>query len=165
MIFGKLRPYLGSLSLAIGALIVAVLVNLFIQVEGLGRIFLVAILISAISFGLWPSIFASLICAAIYDLFFLPPIYSLSISSGQDIVDLVCFLFIAIITSALAPGPTLRRNRRRTGDDGGKTGRFLLPPGRGGDDRKCPASCRGDRSSTMSGRRFASWFRNRERGA
>lgn len=97
-----LRPYLGSLSLAIGALLIALPVNLYVHVEAPGRVFLVGILISAISFGLWPSIFASLISAAIYDLFFLPPIYSLSISSRQDIVDLVCFLLIAVITSALA---------------------------------------------------------------
>jgi two-component system sensor histidine kinase KdpD len=90
------------LSLAIGALLIALPVNLFIHVEAPARVFLVGILISAISFGLWPSLFASLISAVIYDLFFLPPIYSLSIASRQDVLDLVCFLVIAIITSALA---------------------------------------------------------------
>jgi two-component system sensor histidine kinase KdpD len=97
-----LRPYLGSLSLAVMALSIALPINVLLDVPALGRVFLVGILISAIAFGLWPSIFASLISTVIYDLFFLPPIYSLSISSRQDVVDLICFVVVAIITSALA---------------------------------------------------------------
>jgi two-component system sensor histidine kinase KdpD len=90
------------LSLSIAALLVGLPINLLVHVEAPARVFLVGILISAISFGLWPSLFASLISAIIYDLFFLPPIYSLSIDSRQDVFDLVCFLLIAVITSALA---------------------------------------------------------------
>jgi two-component system, OmpR family, sensor histidine kinase KdpD len=98
----KLRPYLGGLALALGALAIAIPINALIDVPALARVFLVGILISAINFGLWPSIFASLISAVLYDVFFLPPVYSLSIASRQDVIDLVCFLFAAIITSALA---------------------------------------------------------------
>jgi two-component system, OmpR family, sensor histidine kinase KdpD len=98
----KLRPYLGGLALALGALAIALPINVLIDVFALARVFLVGILISAISFGLWPSIFASLISAVLYDVFFLPPVYSLSIASRQDVIDLVCFLFAAIITSTLA---------------------------------------------------------------
>lgn len=97
-----IRAYLGGVTLAIAALAVALPVNLIVPEATLGRVFLVGILISAISFGLWPSIFASLISAIVYDFFFLPPYYSLSVSSPRDLVDLICFLVIAVIVSALA---------------------------------------------------------------
>jgi two-component system, OmpR family, sensor histidine kinase KdpD len=68
----KLRPYLGGLALALGVLAIALPINALIDVFALARVFLVGILISAINFGLWPSIFASLISAVLYDVFFLP---------------------------------------------------------------------------------------------
>jgi two-component system sensor histidine kinase KdpD len=97
-----LNPYLGSLGLAAGAILLAIPVNLITHVSSLTRVFLVAVLISAVTYGLWPALFASLISIVLYDFFFLTPTYSLSISSPEDIINLCLFTITAVVVSVLA---------------------------------------------------------------
>jgi two-component system sensor histidine kinase KdpD len=98
----NLNPYLGSFGLAVGAILLAVPVNLISHVSGMTRVFLVAVLISAVTYGLWPALFASLISIILYDFFFLRPTYSLSISSTDDIVNVCLFFVTAVVVSVLA---------------------------------------------------------------
>jgi two-component system sensor histidine kinase KdpD len=98
----NMNPYLGSFGLAVGAILLAVPVNLISHVSGLPRVFLVAVLISAVTYGLWPALFASLISIILYDFFFLRPTYSLSISSTDDIVNVCLFFVTAVVVSVLA---------------------------------------------------------------
>jgi two-component system, OmpR family, sensor histidine kinase KdpD len=97
-----LQPYFGSLALALAALAIAIPVNVLIDGTSISRVFLVAVLISAISYGLWPSMFAAFICVLIYDFFFIPPVYSLAIQSAGDIVNLAFFIVTAVVVSGLA---------------------------------------------------------------
>jgi two-component system sensor histidine kinase KdpD len=97
-----LRPYFGSLVLALAALAIAIPINVLLDVSSLSRIFLVAVLMSAISYGLWPAMFAALISVVMYDFFFLPPIYSLAVHSAADIVNMAFFIVIAVMVSGLA---------------------------------------------------------------
>jgi two-component system sensor histidine kinase KdpD len=96
------HPIIGTLCIALGAFAVALLINLLLGEASLARVFLVAVLVTAVTYGLWPSLFASLISALIYDFFFMPPIYSLSISSSEDLVNLILFAITAVIVSTLA---------------------------------------------------------------
>ena len=98
-----LRPYLGSLAIALAALAIAIPVNFVLDVTtSMSRVFLIAVLISAISYGLWPSMFAAFISVVIYDFFFIPPVYSLAIHSAADAVNLVFFIVTAVVVSGLA---------------------------------------------------------------
>jgi K+-sensing histidine kinase KdpD len=99
---GRVNPYVGSFGLAVGAIMLAVPVNMITHVSGLTRVFLLAVLISAATYGLWPALFASLISIVLYDFFFLNPIYSLSISSTEDIVNVCLFFLTAVVVSVLA---------------------------------------------------------------
>jgi two-component system sensor histidine kinase KdpD len=96
------QPIVGTLCIAFGALAVAFPINLLLDQSSISRVFLVAVLITAISYGLWPSLFASLISALIYDFFFIPPFYSLSVSSTDDLINLALFVVTAVIVSSLA---------------------------------------------------------------
>ncbi|MGA3397732.1 MAG: ATP-binding protein [Acetobacteraceae bacterium] len=96
------HPMVGTLCIALAAFLVALPINLLLDQSGLSRVFLVAVLITAVTYGLWPSLFASLISVLIYDFFFIPPIYSLSISSTEDLVNLGFFAMTALIVSTLA---------------------------------------------------------------
>jgi two-component system sensor histidine kinase KdpD len=98
----SVRPYLGSLAVALGALAIALLIEFSLDVNNPSRVFLVAVLISAIAYGLWPALFASLISAIAYDYFFLPPVYTLSIATNEGIIDFSLFVLVALIVSALA---------------------------------------------------------------
>jgi two-component system, OmpR family, sensor histidine kinase KdpD len=97
-----LRPYFGSLALTLAALAIAIPINVLLDVSSMSRVFLIAVLISAISYGLWPAMFAASISVALYDFFFIPPVYSLAIHSVTDIVNLAFFMITAAVVSGLA---------------------------------------------------------------
>jgi two-component system sensor histidine kinase KdpD len=96
------KPYISSLLAVLGALAVALLIDRLLDAHSPSRVFLVAVLISAMAHGLWPALFASLISAIAYDYFFLPPAYSLSIATDEGVIDFGLFVLLAVIVSALA---------------------------------------------------------------
>ena len=98
----RAHPYLSGLGMTLGALLVAQVLNALFDVPHPSRLFLVAILLAAVAHGLWPAIFASLISALFYDFFFLPPRWSLSISSAEGLADFAFFVATALIVTALA---------------------------------------------------------------
>lgn len=95
------HPFLGSLCLVLGAFAIALPINLLLPGSGFSRVFLVAVLISGATYGLWPSLFATLISMLIYDFFFTTPYYSLTMDSTQDIISLILFAIVAVIISTL----------------------------------------------------------------
>ncbi len=97
----RLHPFAGSLCLVLGAFAVALPINLLVQGSGFSRVFLVAVLISGATYGLWPSLFATLISVLIYDFFFTTPYYSLTMDSTADVINLILFAIIAVIISTL----------------------------------------------------------------
>lgn len=95
------HPFAGSLCLVLGAFAVALPINLLLQGSGFSRVFLVAVLISGATYGLWPSLFATLISVLLYDFFFTTPYYSLTMDSTEDIINLILFAIVAVIISTL----------------------------------------------------------------
>src|SRR3569833_3128875 len=61
----------------------------------------VAVLASAVVYGLLPSLFAGLICALAYNFFFLPPLYTFTIADPENVITLLVFLLVAGIASNL----------------------------------------------------------------
>jgi len=66
-----------------------------------GMIFLVAVLLTAVYGGLWPSIAASVLSVLAYDFFFVEPVYTFTIARTQHFVEIAVFLLVAILTSQL----------------------------------------------------------------
>jgi two-component system sensor histidine kinase KdpD len=69
--------------------------------EDAAMLFLAAVLFSAIAGGLGPSIFASILGLLVYDFFFVDPRLTLTVTKPQDILSLVVFLVVAVLTSEL----------------------------------------------------------------
>ena len=65
-------------------------------------VFLLAVLLIAMSFGIWPAIFASVLSFLAYNFFFIEPLYTFTIAEPYELLALVIFLVVAVITSALA---------------------------------------------------------------
>ena len=65
-------------------------------------LFLVAVLLIAVNFGIWPAIYASVLSFLVYNFFFIPPLYTFTIAEPYELLALVIFLIVAVITSALA---------------------------------------------------------------
>ena len=65
-------------------------------------VFLLAVLFSAASFGMWPAIYTSVLSFLAYDFFFIEPLYTFQITAPSELLSLIIFLIVAIVTSALA---------------------------------------------------------------
>jgi len=96
------REYALSILAVGGAGLVAAVAEYFIPLEGLSIIFVLPVLVSAIRFGLWPSVVASLLGFSVYKFFFTEPRFTFPISSTEDFFTLVFFLIVAILTGNVA---------------------------------------------------------------
>src|SRR5215470_14788855 len=65
-------------------------------------IFLIAVLFTAVSFGKWPAIYASILSFLAYNFFFIEPLYTFQVGEPQELLALTVFLIVAIVTSTLA---------------------------------------------------------------
>ena len=70
--------------------------------ESLSLFFLVGVLGVATRYGLWPSLFASILSFISYNFFLTRPYYTLRVASESDILTLLLFLAVAIATGNLA---------------------------------------------------------------
>ena len=74
----------------------------FLAVSNIALVFLTAILVGAIGYGLWPSLFACVVSVLAYNFFFLPPLYTFTIADPENVVALFFFAVVALIASNLA---------------------------------------------------------------
>jgi PAS domain S-box-containing protein len=91
----------------------------FLPLSDPGMVFLAAVLLAAVAGGLGPSIGAAILSLFVYDFFFVEPHYTFSVTKPQDILSLVTFLVVAVLTSQLmarvrAQADTARRREMRT---------------------------------------------------
>ena len=74
---------------------------MFVQLPNIALIYLTAVLISAVSYGLWPSLLASFASAAAYNFFFIPPIHTFTIADPANVLSLVFFFAVSVLVSNL----------------------------------------------------------------
>lgn len=65
-------------------------------------VFIVAVLLAAIRFGIWPAIYTSVLSFFSYNFFFTDPLYTFSVARPHEVLALVIFLVVAIMISTLA---------------------------------------------------------------
>ncbi len=97
--------YLGY-SVATGMVGVALFASKLLErltpLPNISLVFLVAVLVPAVFFGVWPAVFASVLSFLAYNFFFIEPLYTFTVAAPHELLALVIFLGVAIITSALA---------------------------------------------------------------
>jgi two-component system sensor histidine kinase KdpD len=64
-------------------------------------VFLAGVLLAAVVGGLGPSIAAAVASLFVYDFFFVEPHFTFTVTKPQDILSLVTFLVVAVLTSQL----------------------------------------------------------------
>jgi two-component system, OmpR family, sensor histidine kinase KdpD len=98
----QVRAYVvACLAVAI-ALAVGAAIQPGLGVENVDLVFLTAIVAVAVRFGLYPSLFASLLASLCYNFFFLPPIYTFTIADPTNIAAFVFFIIMATLVSNVA---------------------------------------------------------------
>ena len=102
------RPYLYSTIMVTIALGVGLTIDSLVDIPNISLVLLVAVLGTAMIYGLLPSLYATFLGVAAYNFFFLPPIYTFTIADPANVVALVVFGLVAVLTSHLA---AISRNR------------------------------------------------------
>jgi two-component system sensor histidine kinase KdpD len=95
-------PYAMGLLFTAIALLVSTLIRPLFGVENVDLVFLTAVVVTAVRFGLVPSLVASVAASLCYNFFFLPPIYTFTISDPTNIAAFFFFMLIALIVSNVA---------------------------------------------------------------
>ena len=96
------RPYLMALFVVAVGLAVAKLIQKPFGIENVDLVFLTAVVGVAVRFGLWPSLLASAAASLCYNFFFLPPIYTFTITDPTNVAAFFFFMLIAILVSNVA---------------------------------------------------------------
>jgi two-component system sensor histidine kinase KdpD len=115
------KAYLGSVCFVAAALGIGLVLQQFLAVSNVALVFLTAVLATAVTFGLWQSLFACLISVLAYNFFFLPPLYTFTIADPENVIALFVFAVVAVITSNLAARVRVQaitaRHRAKTTED------------------------------------------------
>src|ERR1700693_3144563 len=96
------RPYLMALVIVTIGLAVAALIQPLFGIENVDLVFLTAVVGVAVRYGLWPSLLASVAASLCYNFFFLPPIYTFTITDPTNVAAFVLFTVVAVIVSNIA---------------------------------------------------------------
>src|SRR5471030_1460001 len=95
-------PYAISLLFVAIGLGVGELIHPWLGIENVDLVFLTAVVATAVRYGLLPSMLASLVASLCYNFFFLPPIYTFTITDPNNIAAFFFFMLIAIVVSNVA---------------------------------------------------------------
>ncbi len=93
--------YAGSAGTVAVALGLGSLIERFVGLQSVSLVFLMAVLASAIAWGLWPALFACLLSVLVFNFFFIPPLYTFSIGDPENAVALFFFALVAVVVSNL----------------------------------------------------------------
>lgn len=115
------QPYVLS-TLYVGcALVVGFLLDQSLDVRNIALVFLMAVLTAAVTEGLKPALYASVVSAVCLNFFFLQPLYTLDISDPDSVVAFILFFVVAVIASNLTASvqrqAAAARRRARTTED------------------------------------------------
>jgi two-component system sensor histidine kinase KdpD len=96
------KPFLAALAVVTVALGVAKLIQPMFGIENVDLVFLTAVVSVAVRYGLWPSLLASVVASLCYNFFFLPPVYTFTITDPTNVAAFFFFMLIALLVSNLA---------------------------------------------------------------
>ncbi|WP_293884280.1 sensor histidine kinase KdpD [Sphingomonas sp.] len=98
---GSIRGFGGSLGLIALTTALAALMRPFVGANSIDLIYLIPVIATATLFGLRSSLLASFAAALAYNFFFLPPLYTLTISDPGNVVTLLVFVMVGTIASQM----------------------------------------------------------------
>ena len=97
-----LLPLLNTLLCVCLATVALLLLDRVLPVTLFPIVYLIPVVIAATRWGTWPAIAAALTGGAAADFLFFTPFYSFRIDDPQEVIDLLLFLFVALVSGHLA---------------------------------------------------------------
>ncbi|OYX14594.1 MAG: two-component sensor histidine kinase [Rhizobiales bacterium 32-66-8] len=99
---GQVGGYLvAALCVAVATVVGAGLTR-WVPLPNVSMVYLLAVLVPAILFGVWPAVFASVLSALAYNFFFIDPLYTFTVAHPYEVLALIIFVIIAVLMSAIA---------------------------------------------------------------
>ncbi len=95
------RAYAGAAGAVVLALGLGSLIERLVGLQSISLVFLMAVLASAIAWGLRPALFSCLLSVLVFNFFFLPPLYTFTIADPENVVALFFFGLVAVVISNL----------------------------------------------------------------
>ena len=96
------REYLLAALAALLGCALALLVSRWLDLPNISLLFLAMVLVVAARSSVGPALLCALLSFAAYGFFFLPPTWSVVVHREQDVLTLLFFLLIALLTGNLA---------------------------------------------------------------
>jgi two-component system sensor histidine kinase KdpD len=81
--------------------ILGILIKTLISPTNVVMVYLIGVVVAAISWGLWPAIFTSAFSVLVFDFLFVPPSLSFRVTDSQYFITFGAFLFVGIVISLL----------------------------------------------------------------
>jgi two-component system sensor histidine kinase KdpD len=100
--FFNSRPYGVALLSVAAAVGVGELVQPLLGIENVDLVFLTAVVGVAVRYGLWPSLLVTVASSLCYNFFFLPPLYTFTITDPTNLAAFVFFTVVAVVVSHFA---------------------------------------------------------------
>lgn len=91
-----------TLALVAGVTALVGIVLLFYKIEHVTILYLIPVLVAALRWGVVPALIAAVAGVAVAAFFFYPPIYDFRVHNPDQIIDLVLFIVVAVVTSQLS---------------------------------------------------------------
>jgi K+-sensing histidine kinase KdpD len=91
-----------ALALVWLATIALVFVSSFVSLNLVPLVYMLPVVLAATQWGIVPGLAAAFAGAAAADFFFYPPLYTFWLQNPQDVIDLLLYLLVAVVTSNLA---------------------------------------------------------------
>lgn len=100
----RLDPFVYGMAalLVLAALGIGLLVKPLVGIESADLVFLTAIVAVAVRYGLLPSLAATVLATLCYNYFFLPPVYTFTITTPTNVASFILFAIVAVIVSNVA---------------------------------------------------------------
>lgn len=99
---GPVAGYIAA-PVAVGlATLLGLLLTQFVSLPNISMLYLLAVLLPALLFGVWPAILASGLSFLAYNFFFIDPVDTFTVARPHELLALLIFLIVATLISALA---------------------------------------------------------------
>jgi two-component system sensor histidine kinase KdpD len=92
---------LGGASIGVATLAAAAVEGWF-EVPDASAVYLLAVVLMAGRFGIWPAVATSVVSVLVYDFLFTQPTYTLMVQNPQEWVSLLLFLVVAVVIGQLS---------------------------------------------------------------
>jgi K+-sensing histidine kinase KdpD len=99
---GALGGYAAALGLVAAATIIAFVMENLVSAPNLSLVFVLPVLVAALSFGWGPALVSAVAATLAFDVFFVEPRYSVLVASPTDMWALTLLLVVAAIASTVA---------------------------------------------------------------